>query len=298
MKILVLAGGTSNERAVSKRSGANIAEALESLGYKVVRADPADPGFDLPQLAGDVDLVFPILHGAGGEDGVIQAELERLGKPFLGSGSEASRIAFNKVQFKEAMKKHDIHTPDWEVVNAENIKQSSLAKKPFVLKPISGGSSIDAFIVRDPAAWPAGIEEALLRYKEMLLEELVGGSEVTVPVLGSRALPLILIVPPDGEEFDYENKYNGKSQEITAPTKIGAAVQEKAQVLAVAVHNAIGCRHLSRTDIILQPNGTMTVLEINTIPGLTAESLFPKAAAAAGIDLKALVQEFVRLVQS
>lgn len=297
MKILVLAGGDSDEREISLRSGDNVATALQVAGHTVVRADPAATGLDLAQSAREVDMVFPILHGANGEDGVLQAELEQLNVPFLGSGSTASHLAFDKVAFTAKMTGHHIRTPRGEAVTAETFGGSDLRKRPFVLKPIDGGSSVDTFIVRNPDTPPPNMEAAFERHPRMLLEELIDGPEITVAIVGEEALPVILIIPPEGEEFDYENKYNGKSQEIVAPSQVPNDVQSAARTLALRVHQLTGCRHLSRVDIIIGAGDELCVLEINTIPGLTTESLLPKAAAKAGMDMPALVQRFVDLVQ-
>jgi D-alanine-D-alanine ligase len=298
MKILVLSGGTSNEHEVSQRSGDNVESALRAAGHEVVRADPADKRFDLTKLVAGIDLVFPILHGEGGEDGVLQEQLERLRVSFLGSKAVASRLAFDKVAFKQLLVQHHIATPRWQVVTAKTFSSSDLIANPFILKPIDGGSSIDMLIVRDPAQPLDSCKKLLAQYDKMLLEELIQGQEVTVSILGEQALPVVLIVPPAGEEFDYDNKYNGKSQEIVSPPEVAAAAQRQAQQLALRVHKLTGCRHISRTDIIIQPDGRQTVLEINTMPGLTVQSLLPKAAAATGLDMSALAQRLVELARA
>ncbi len=298
MKILVLQGGFSNEREVSLRSGKNVTYALKRSGHRVVTADPSDIGFNINVLSRDVDVIFPILHGAGGEDGSIQLELERLGKPFLGPGSEAAKLNFDKVKYKERLAEHGILTPNWEIVDCTTFAASSLARKSYVLKPISGGSSIDTFIVHNPQHQSINqnrLDDAFKAYGEMLLEELIEGQEITVGVLDIQALPVILIIPPGGEEFDYINKYNGKSQEITNPPMVATGIQEKAKNLAIKIHELTSCRHLSRTDMIIAENGAIYTLETNTIPGLTEQSLLPKAAAAGGIDMPTLVDRLVEM---
>lgn len=297
-KVLVLQGGSSNEREVSLRSADNVATALVEAGHEVITADPSDKGFDLKQLASKVDLVFPILHGAGGEDGAIQDELERVGVPFLGSDAEAARLTFNKFRYEEKLAEHGMLTPNWEVVNRESFQASDLIRNSYVLKPISGGSSIDTFIVHNPqhqAIKPTDFDEVFGRYGDMLLEELIEGQEITVAVLGNEALPIILIIPPTGGEFDYENKYNGKSQEIPQPDSIASNVQKTTQELAAKIQDLTGCRHLTRTDMIIAENGAIYILETNTVPGLTKQSLFPKAAAASGIETAELVDRFVMM---
>lgn len=295
MKILVLSGGFSNEREVSLRSGANVEQALEAADHQVIRADPADPAFVLTDLIADVDCVFPILHGAGGEDGKLQAVLEDLKFPYLGATSTSSRLAFNKVQLKRAYNEHGILTPRSQAVNSEEFASSELAGAPYVLKPIEGGSSIDTFIVHDPSRQKIDATAAFRRHGHMLLEEMIMGQEITVAVLDETALPIILIIPPAGQEFDYANKYNGKSSEIVNPYSIPVKKAQDAQRLAERIHQLIGLRHMSRTDMIITPDGQIYTLETNTIPGLTDQSLFPKAAAAAGITMPQLVQKLIEL---
>ena len=294
-RILVLQGGNSSEREVSLRSGANVTKQLNVLGYDVIVADPADPDFDLQLLVIDCDMVLLILHGAGGEDGVLQRDLELLGKPFLGSGASACALTFDKELYREFVTRQGIRMAAGEVVDRTHFDSSLLRQKPYVLKPIDGGSSVDTVILHDLKNEPnaAYFDELFSRHQTMLLEELIVGQELTVGVLGQEALPVILIVPPQGEEFDYDNKYNGRTQEIVNPTQVDPEVQQAAQELALRLHELTDCEHLSRTDMIATADGTLYVLETNTLPGLTEQSLFPKAAAAAGMDVTALVGCFV-----
>jgi D-alanine-D-alanine ligase len=295
MKVLVLLGGISNEREVSLRSGRAVADALKAVGHEVIEYDPQQGLEGLAGFVGKVDCVFPILHGRGGEDGSVQEELEKLGFKYLGSDSKASKVCFDKSQFKKILNKLSVMTPAGETVTSTSIGASQLLHKPYVLKPLNGGSSLDAFIIRDPAnrAYDPRIFD---HYQEMILEELIDGTEITVPVLGTTALPVIEIIPPNGKEFDYENKYNGESQEICPPQNVAPAKQQEAQRLTERIHQEAGARHLSRTDIIIDHEGKMWVLELNTIPGLTEQSLFPKAAVVAGINMQQLVQKFLDLV--
>jgi D-alanine-D-alanine ligase len=296
LRVLVLAGGSSSEREVSLRSGANVATGLAELNYEAVMADPAESGFDLVKEAEGFDVVFLALHGAGGEDGSLQKILEDHDIPFVGSGSAASALAFDKAVYKKRLEQEDILMAKGEVVDREALKRSPLTEYPFVLKPIEGGSSIDTHIIHElNDGHKKAITETFGRYDEMLLEELIEGREITVGILGDEALPVILIKPPEGQEFDYENKYNGKTQEIVDPDEISPELKEQAQELALRIHRLIGCRHMSRTDIIISPDDRLYVLETNTIPGLTKESLLPKAAAAAGIDMMTLVKRLIDL---
>lgn len=299
MKVLVLQGGNSSEREVSLRSAINVTEWLRKVGYDVITADPAETGFDLEKVTTDCGVVLPILHGAGGEDGVLQRQLEALGKPFLGSGSAACELTFDKAKYRDFITAQGIRMAAGEVVDREWFDASPLRKAPYVLKPIAGGSSVDTVILHDLAKEPTAtyFDELFSRYGTMLLEQLINGQELTVGVLGGEALPIIIIVPPAGEEFDYENKYNGRSQEIVNPTQVPAEVQKQAQELALQLHRLTGCRHLSRSDMMLGRDGELYVLETNTIPGLTEQSLLPKMAAAEGIDMPVLVTRFVEMAK-
>ncbi|GAC1369308.1 MAG: D-alanine--D-alanine ligase [Candidatus Saccharimonadales bacterium] len=298
MNILVLGGGNSSEREVSLRSSAAVRAALEANGHEVEMLDPAQGEQAVRAGSERNDLIFPILHGTGGEDGTIQRLLESIGKPYLGSDAAASELCFDKARLKAVLAKNDILTPRGEVVTAETFETSELAKAPFVLKPVADGSSVGTMIVRQLPYSRALAAELLGRYGEMLLEEMIAGTEITVPVLGKTALPVIEIIPPQGKEFDYENKYNGATSELCPPLHVSAKLQTRAQRLAEQVHAASGARHISRTDMIITPDGKIYVLEINTLPGMTATSLLPRSAAAAGMDWSALAARLVELTQS
>ncbi len=298
MKILVLGGGNSSEREVSVRSAAAVAKALKELGHEVFRLDPAGDQTELKQVIASCDVVFPILHGTGGEDGTIQRLIETIGKPYLGSDSHASHLCFDKTITKQLLTEHGLPTPPSQVVDAASLASSFVTQHPFVLKPIADGSSVDTFIVRALPGPTQAMTESLNRRGHMLAETLVTGVEITVPILGNTPLPVIEIIPPVGQEFDFTNKYNGATRELCPPQNVSAELQRQAQELALQAHTICGCRHLSRTDMIIAPGGHIEILEINTMPGLTDQSLFPKAAAAAGISWNQLVTRFVELATS
>lgn len=288
--VLVLHGGTSSERAVSLRSGAAVISALKAAGFEVAEHDYE--GMLPAQITQAV--VFPVLHGAGGEDGAVQAQLDRAGACYVGSGVASSELCFNKQVYREFLKEHGLPVADGGLVTAESFAQSALANAPYVLKPFDGGSSVDTIIARDPRT----ISEATLancfnHHPQMLLETMVDGVELTVGVLGGETLPVIEIIPPVNGEFDYENKYNGQTIELCPPRHIPQKAQEEARALALEIHNLCGCADFSRTDMIYGPDGSLTVLETNTIPGMTDQSLMPKAAAAAGYSFESLVENLV-----
>ncbi len=291
--VAVIAGGLSPERDVSLRSGAAVADALAQAGYTVRIFDPAhDTIADLDAP----DVAFPVLHGAGGEDGTIQKLLEAKGIPYVGSDIASSELCFDKARFRALAGQHDIPLAEGALVDAMNIWHHPLSQKPFVLKPFDGGSSIDTFIIRDITQAPRHtIDAAFGRHSQLLLEELIDGTEITIGILGSRALPVIEIVPPVSSEFDYENKYNGATQELCPPQHIDKSLQRQAQKLALKVHTLCGCRDLSRTDMIVSPTQGLVVLEINTLPGMTGQSLLPKAAAVAGTTMPALCDQLAQM---
>jgi D-alanine-D-alanine ligase len=294
--VTVVCGGTSAEREVSLRSGKAVAEALQTAGYNVKVLDAAHATL-ADMTSGDV--AFLALHGLGGEDGTLQIQLEGAGIKYVGSNPAASRLCFDKWEYREAVTAVNLPMAEGALVQAENYEHHSLAQAPYVLKSPTGGSSIDTYIVRNPRTAPHGaIADTFYRYPTMLIERLIVGVELTVGVLGDKALPVIEIVPPENGEFDYENKYNGATKELVPAQHVSAAIQEQAQALALEAHQLTGCRDLSRTDIMMDGNGTLYLLETNTLPGMTNESLFPKAARAAGIEMPELCKQLVEMALS
>lgn len=270
-----------------------MAEALQRAGFKVQRLDAASVSIE--QMA-DCDVVFPALHGAGGEDGSLQATLEAHHLKYVGSGQGASRLCFDKWHYRQCMEANNLPIAKGAIVSSVDYPNHPLSQAPHVLKPVDGGSSIDTFIVREPHHAPREqIEDAFQRHPKMLLEEFISGIELTAGVLGETALPIIEIIPPNGGEFDYANKYNGTTQELCPPQHISPETQAAAQALAVRTHTTTGCRDLSRTDMIVDNKGKLYLLETNTLPGMTEQSLFPKMAATAGIDMSELVSRLVRM---
>jgi D-alanine-D-alanine ligase len=297
MKILVLGGGDSPEREVSLRSAKAVSDAARRAGFEVEEYDPAN-GLAYFDKVAKSTIVLPILHGINGEDGVIQAELEKRGLPFLGADAASSATCFNKWQTREELRTANLLIPEGVLVTKRSYKGDALCQRPHVLKVLRGGSSIGTLIVRDVAALKQEEVDRLFELdREAVLEELIEGTEVTIPILDKTALPVIEIRPPEGLEFDYENKYNGLTAEICPSETVSAEVQEKSQGLSEQVHEVMGCRHLSRVDIMIDQSDNLFVLEINTIPGLTDQSLYPKSAAVAGLNMSQLVKRFIELVK-
>lgn len=297
MKILVLGGGDSPEKEVSLRSAKAVAEAARQAGFKVIEADPQEKPDIFDKVPKDA-IVFPILHGKNGEDGVIQKELEKRGLPHLGSDSASSEACFNKWVTHQKLEAAGIPMPKAVLVTKENYSSTPLYKQPFILKVLRGGSSIGTLKVPNPDLLKLHQIDDLFRLdKEAILEELIEGTEITVPVLDQYTLPVIEIIPPPNEEFDYANKYNGRSQELCPPKSVPQELQDQARIISEKVHKTMGCRHLSRVDLMIDKAGKLYVLEINTMPGMTDQSLYPKSAAVAGISMPELVKKFADMVK-
>jgi D-alanine-D-alanine ligase len=297
MKVLVLGGGDSPEREVSQRSAKAVYDALIEAGIEAAQADPKE-GMEIFNNLGQDTIVFPILHGKGGEDGSIQAEMEKRNIPFLGATSEVSSICFNKWDARQKFSDAGLNIAKGELVSETDYNNHPLTQKPHVLKVVRGGSSIGTLIVRQNG--PASSEKAREIFsmeEQPLIEELIEGIEVTIPILDQSALPPIEVRPPEGGEFDYENKYNGKTAELCPPPSLSEDQVKKSQEIAEQVHKSVNCRHLSRVDLMMRPDGSFVVLEINTIPGLTNQSLYPKSAGVAGMSMPQLVTKFSDLVR-
>lgn len=295
LQIAVFAGGTSDERTISLNSGNAVVAALTERGYGCELVDIISE--DISPLDLDTyDVIFPVLHGKAGEDGTIQRQLETRGISYVGSDSKASALCFDKQQYRDFLSAQSFPIAPGQTVDGNDFWNSALITKPFVLKPFDGGSSIDTLIIHEPSSVSKEmITDIFSRHQQLLLEELIQGIEITVGVLGTEALPVVEIIPPEGKEFDYENKYNGATQELCPPKNLSADVQQRAQQLAVQIHQLTDCRHYSRTDMIVRPDGSLVVLETNTLPGMTAQSLFPKSAAAAGISMPELCDQLVQM---
>jgi D-alanine-D-alanine ligase len=297
--VIVLGGGISPERAVSLRSSRAVYEALVEAGYNASYYDVTDLALVQNAVKG-FDVALPILHGKGGEDGQIQSLLEQAGIPFLGSGTEASKLCMDKVRTKEVLTGSGVRVPHGEVVTIDTV-DAFVAKYPhYVLKPIDGGSSIDTIINGNASDMLVEARAVCEKYGSVLAEEYIAGTEVTVPIIDGLTLPPILIIPPKGKTFDYENKYNGQTQELCPIPEdvVSRNAQTDLQLLGQRVHGILGARHVSRADMIIDGSGLVYVLELNTIPGMTNQSLVPGAAAATGMPMPALVDHLVKIAYS
>lgn len=291
LKITVLLGGPSAEREVSLRSGSAVAEALRSRGHEVVELDPREPGWLLPLGS---PIVFLALHGTYGEDGVVQAELDKLGAVYTGCDAEASRIGFDKVLTKQRCVAAGVPTARFTIVEAAGTPWPRGWNPPVVLKPVRQGSSVGLQFVERVADWGSALTEALRYGSEVLVEERISGRECTVGILGDEPLPLVEVRPKSGV-YDYRSKYSEGTTEYLCPAPFDEVTTKRIQEAGLGAFKAIGGRDYARVDVMVKPNGDPVVLEVNTLPGMTETSLLPKAAAAAGISYGDLCERMVTL---
>lgn len=300
--ITVLMGGPSCERCVSLMSGNAIADALEELGHRVVRADITPQDVSALDREG-IDLVFIALHGDFGESGQVQALCEDRGLRYTGSGERASSIGMDKAATKQVLKRAGLQTPDWMIIeeyHAPEVCRTWLEELglPVVLKPVDGGSSLDVTIARTEKERAEALEELLDKYSRAMLERFVPGREFTVSVLGDVPLPVLEIIS-ERDFYDYDAKYSdGMGTRYEFEHGLDDETVAQMQADALAAHKAIGCRDMSRVDFILPACGRAEVLEINTIPGFTSHSLLPKAAQQMGIGFTDLVGRIVEMAMT
>ena len=342
MKIVVLAGGISTERAVSLLTGTSICRALRENGHQAIFVDlflgvedydgplealfdaqdglcpaakievtapdleavrksrkdqsPSRIGPNVLELCALADIVFIGLHGEDGEDGRIQAALDLLGVRYTGGGYLGSGLAMDKAYAKRMMELAGIPTPKWEILDYTMEEVDALAQRlpmPCVIKSTVGGSSLGTYLPEDRQALRQALKEVLAFGGEVLMEERIFGRELTVPVLGEQALPVIEILPAE-KNFDYVAKYQtGGAQEL-CPANLTEEEARMAGDLAVRLHKALGMKVYSRTDLLLDEEGRFWCLELNSLPGMTPASLIPKSAAAVGMSYNQLCEEIVQ----
>jgi D-alanine-D-alanine ligase len=306
LRVLVLAGGLSHERDVSLRSGRRVAEALRDAGVEVEERD-ADATL-LPALkASPPDCVVPMLHGETGEDGALREVLELVGVPYVGARPDACRAAFDKPVAKTVVARAGLRTPRSVTLPHETFRELGATTVmdalvdalglPLIVKPTRGGSALGCTVVREPAGLPGAMVDAFAYGDTALVEQLVVGAEVAVPVIdtgdGARALPAVSI-EPDGGVYDYSARYTAGSTEFVVPAKLSDEVAAECARVAVTAHEALGLRDLSRSDLMIDSDGTVWFLEVNVSPGLTETSTVPLSVHAAGLDLGAVMATLVQ----
>lgn len=302
LRIAVISGGRSSEAEVSRTSGEQVLEALRGLGHTAVALDCDDELWE-GLRAGGYDCVFLALHGRYGEDGTVQGVCELLGLPYTGSPVLASAVAFDKGMSKQVLTTAGVATPPWHVVTRTLDDGRALAEMqacavrfglPVVVKPNRGGSTIGLSIVADSSDLKAAYDAAAW-HDDVLCEQFIRGTEITVGVLGHNppeALPTLEIVS-HRPLYDYEAKYQVGQSEHIIPARLPDVQNAEAQQAAMRAHGALGCRGVSRVDLIVDADGVPWVLEVNTIPGLTPLSLLPDAARAAGMSFAQLCERLV-----
>lgn len=332
MKIAVLSGGTSSERNVSLASGAAVAQALKQLNHEVVFLDPAygkdqkvenftQVGLTPPErnelkklpaeqgkalfelvdliLAEKIQLVFNALHGGVGENGVMQSIFEAAKIKYTGSGVMASALAMNKVTSKYVFQSLGVPTPDFLFFKRSDdlhAVRTAITKKfrfPVVVKPNEEGSTVGLSIVKNENEFDTAWHQANV-YGDVLIEEYIAGRELTVAVLGDHALPVIEIIP-EGGFYDYEHKYTKGKTNYVCPAEIPQNISDDARRFAVMAFKGLGCKAYARIDFRMSEKNKLFCLEVNTLPGMTATSLVPKAAKAEGMEFEQLIDRIVSL---
>jgi D-alanine-D-alanine ligase len=332
MKVAVLFGGNSSERDVSIASGAQVTKALREAGHQVIAVDtfrgilsdveqqallaqgvaPAPPSeHDLaviraktgsivqPSYFVDADIVFLALHGGTGEDGTIQSVFRAAGIRYTGSDHVGSAAAMDKDLSKRLLVAADIPTADWLMAPLENNDAAiSRIGLPLVVKPNKQGSTVGLSIVKEPAQLDPAIAEAFCHDDEVMVETFVPGRELTVGILGDRALAVGEIIPKFSEIFDYQSKYQVGGAEEIFPADLSETQTREIQDLALRAHRALKLRDYSRIDFRMDPAGKFWCLEANTLPGMTATSLLPQSAKAVGISFAELCDEICRMAMA
>lgn len=293
-KIAVLKGGPGSERKVSLKSAESVVEALNTLGAHVIEIDVTSTDFVIPE---GVLIAVNMIHGTFGEDGELQAILEKAGICYTGAGVETSRIAFDKALSKTRFIAANVPTPISQLLQLDGQDELKL-NLPVVVKPLCEGSSVGVHIVHTADELRQALEDARRFGPTTLVEEFIQGKELTVGILGNEALPVIHIEPVSGF-YDINNKYpwmsgTGKTH-YHCPADLEEMTTRRVQEAALAAMKAVGVEVYGRVDLMLREDGEPFVLEINTIPGMTVSSLLPKAARAVGIEFPQLVERIIEL---
>lgn len=299
-RIGVLMGGPSSERDISLKSGQAVCEALRQSAVDALPIDikTSDRRENISLInSRKIDCAFIALHGFFGEDGQIQGILDTLGIQYTGSGKLASELAMNKVASRKIFAGAGLAVPRYRLINKTSYKKGGFRepdfKLPWVIKPCGHGSSVGLSIVDKREDFEKGLKTAFAFDKDVLVEEYLRGRELTVGILDEEALPVIEIVPKN-RFFDYQAKYTAGMTDYILPAQLEDYVAEGTQKAALCAHQLLGCSGCSRVDIILAEDNTPVVLELNSIPGLTAASLLPKAARFIGIEFSQLCLRLIR----
>jgi D-alanine-D-alanine ligase len=292
MRILILSGGNSSERTVSLTSARTVKKALQENGHKVKLYDLRQGYQNIISEAKNFDVLFPVLHGEEGEAGPLHKFLVKIGKPIVGTRNyKGLSEAWNKIPFKKYCDKNGIKTPGWAIVkNKDDVIKFGF---PCVLKASNGGSSREVVILKTAKDMQNGDFKKLVKLDmPLFVEKYFKGIEVTVGILDGKVLPFIEIVPPKNSWFSYENKYDGSTQEIPFAPSVPKTRQQKIAKIFLKIQNHFNLGTYFRTDFIVA-GGIPYVLDVNTIPGLTPGSLFPKQALAAGLSFPQMLEKLI-----
>ncbi|MFT5124165.1 MAG: D-alanine-D-alanine ligase [Candidatus Omnitrophota bacterium] len=281
-------GGPSEEREVSLKSGAAVVEALRQAGYAVIGVDCRA---DLDGLPANTEAVFVAIHGAFGEDGGVQSLLEARGIPYTGTKAAAMPISFDKITTKERLTAAGLPTAAYEVLGALDAPRMAV---PLVVKAPRQGSTIGLHVVMDAEKLEPALEDARRYDDRILVETYIPGRELTAGILDGKPLPLVEIQPHEGH-YDYEAKYTRGDTTYLVPAPLPEVLTRHIQELALKAFALLDVRDLGRVDFRLNEAGELFILEVNTIPGFTATSLLPKAAASQGIDFPTLCAQIMEL---
>lgn len=293
MKILIVTGGISSERKISLISAKSVKKGLEEKGYEAKLFDLKKGQDVLKNLANKFDVIFPVIHGEEGEGGSLQKFLSTLDTPFVGGDPNGFKQGWYKISFKKFCEENGIPTAQWTKI--ENQKDIINFGFPSVLKSSNGGSSKEVVILKSANDLKTHFCKNLLESGlPLFVERFLPGIEVTVAVFDDKALPVIEIIPPKGRWFDYKNKYSGTTKEIPNAPSLNENQKLSVQKLALEIHQKLKLGPYSRIDFIISDQKPY-VLEVNTIPGLTSQSLFPKAALASGISFPELLDKLIKI---
>lgn len=293
MKVGVIMGGISSEREVSLQSGKSIMENIDYNKYDVVEV-VIDKKEDIIEKVKGLDFALLALHGKFGEDGTVQAVLETLGIPYSGCNPLSSALCMDKDMTKKILKASDIRVAKWiNVSSVDDIDYKKLNEigYPVFVKPTNGGSSVATNLIskEDDIKW--AVEEALKWDKEVMIEEYIKGDEITCPILAGKMLP-VLAIKPKAEFFDFTSKYqDGGADEFIV--ELEENLHKEVESMAIATYNALKCSVYARVDMIVK-EGVPYILEVNTLPGMTKNSLFPKSAAGVNIDFAKLLDLIIQ----
>ena len=291
-KIAVLMGGPGEEREISLQSGKAIQLALEAIGYNVLSIIMENKLGDIISDLHSVDIVFLGLHGSIGENGTIQGFLESLGVKYSGSDPLSSAICMDKNISKIIARDSKVNTPNWKIVTRDQTLNEDNSKFPLVIKPNDQGSTVGLTIVHDESELGPALNLAYNYSSSVMVEQFIEGRELTVTLIGDKALPVCEIIPSH-ELYDYECKYTSGMSKYVCPADIDLDLTKRVQEITERLFDVLKCRHYSRADFRLDHEDNLWFLEMNTLPGMTDTSLAPMAAKAAGFSFNELIDRIV-----